>query len=199
MHLNTDELVDLAEGTRPESSVPHLVSCATCRQQLADARAMMSVAADVQVPEPSPLFWDHFSDRVRQALAAEPAPRRSWIGAMGWPRLLTVASFAMGALVVAVLVSSRGSAPSGPAPDTALTPAIADARPASDLLEPATPPDDPSLTLVAALTADMDWDTAEAAGLAVHGSAEHAVTHLNDEDLRVLRRLLAEELTHSGA
>ncbi len=40
---------------------------------------MMSVAAEVEVPEPSPLFWDHLSARVGEAVAAEQAPRRSWI------------------------------------------------------------------------------------------------------------------------
>ena len=70
MHLQPDELVDVAEGTRPESSVPHLASCEVCRLQLADLKATISAAADVEVPEPSPLFWDHLSARVRDAVAA---------------------------------------------------------------------------------------------------------------------------------
>src|SRR5256885_17264553 len=71
MHLNADELVDLAEGARPESSTPHLAACPQCRAQLAELRATMSAVADVHVPEPSPLFWDHFSQRVHDAAAAE--------------------------------------------------------------------------------------------------------------------------------
>ena len=39
MHLEADELIDLAEGARPESSAPHLAACAQCRAQLADLRA----------------------------------------------------------------------------------------------------------------------------------------------------------------
>jgi hypothetical protein len=75
MHLQPDDLVDLAEGTRPEASAPHLASCAECRRQLADMRAMMSAAADVDVPEPSPLFWDHLSARVSESVSGEGAPR----------------------------------------------------------------------------------------------------------------------------
>src|SRR5258707_1769981 len=71
MHLSADELVDLAEGARPESSAPHLAACGPCRARLNDLRAMMSAVADVDVPEPSPLFWDHFSQRVHDAAASE--------------------------------------------------------------------------------------------------------------------------------
>jgi len=77
MHLRPDELIDLAEGTRAESSAAHLAECAVCRLQVAELKAMMSAAADVDVPEPSPLFWDHFSARVHAAVADEtPRPSR---------------------------------------------------------------------------------------------------------------------------
>ncbi len=58
--------------------------------------------------------------------------------------------------------------------------------------------DDASLSLVADLARSMDADSAGEAGLAASGSAEHAVVHLSDPELRELRRLLAEELTHTG-
>ena len=50
MHLNTDELVDIAEGTRPESSAPHLAGCEPCRAQLHELRAMMSAAQESTCP-----------------------------------------------------------------------------------------------------------------------------------------------------
>src|SRR5258705_10923481 len=71
MHLNADDLVDLAEGARPESSAPHLAACPQCRAHLEELRGTMSAIADVDVPEPSPLFWDHFSQRVHDAVATE--------------------------------------------------------------------------------------------------------------------------------
>ena len=52
--------------------------------------------------------------------------------------------------------------------------------------------------LVADLSAELDLDPAADAGLAPAGSAEHAVTHMNDDELRELQRLLQQELTPSG-
>ena len=193
MHLQPDELVDLAEGTRTESSVPHLAACEACRHQLAELKAMMSAAADVAVPEPSPLFWDHFSARVREAVAAEGVPRRSF---WSWPRLaMPVAAAAMAGVILAVaLYTGPETRPDLPA--VAPTPAVA----SIDLLsDPQSPDDDTALTLVAALSSDMDLDGAREAGLAGGGSAEHAVTHLDGGELRELRRLLQEELARSGA
>jgi len=70
-HLTEGELLDLAEGARPESSAGHLASCEACRRQLMDLRSAMTAAAAVDVPEPSPLFWEHLSVRVREAVEAE--------------------------------------------------------------------------------------------------------------------------------
>jgi hypothetical protein len=203
MHLSADQLVDLAEGTQPESAAPHLASCAVCRRQLADMRAMMSVAADVEMQEPSPLFWDHLSARVGEAVAAEQAPRRSWIGAMPWTRLVApLASAAALVLLALVVTNSRGPATRGRAtigPPASSSPLSADAGTRTDLLSDSTGTEDASLTLVAALTADMDPERADEADLAGRGSAEHAVTHLNDGELRELRRLLTEALARPGA
>jgi hypothetical protein len=199
MHLKIEELVDIAEGTRGEASAPHLASCATCRRQLADARAMLSIVSETsgEVPEPSPLFWDHLSNRVAEAAAVAPAPRRAWTGALAWPRLLMPAlTLAMAALVIAVMVNSRAMTPRHAASPV---PGMADASSPRELLGEAGSADDPSLRLVADLAGNMDSDAAGVAVLASRGSAEHAVTHLNDGELRELRRLLAEELAHAGA
>ena len=107
MHLQPDELIDLAEGTRAESSATHLAECAVCRLQLAELKAMMSAAADVDVPEPSPLFWDHFSARVRQAVDAEGAPRRSF---WTWPRVVIPAVSVAAAVLAVAVTLNRGSA-----------------------------------------------------------------------------------------
>jgi hypothetical protein len=187
MHLRPDQLVDLAEGVRAESSVPHLAACQECRHQLADLKAMMSAAANVDMPEPSPLFWDHFSARVRGAVAAEGVPRRSlW----DWPRLMmpVAAAAIAGIILMIVLNTSRVSTPgTGTAP-------IAQDTSVELLLDSQAGSDDTALTLVSELSSDLDFDSAREAGLAPGGSAEHAVTHLNRGELRELRRLLQEEL-----
>src|SRR5256885_5364116 len=113
MHLQPDELVDVAEGARTEQSVPHLASCELCRHQLAELKALMSAAAEVEVPEPSPLFWDHFSARVREAVAAEGAPRRSF---WTWPRLVVPAvAVGLASLLLAVALSTDRATPPAPA------------------------------------------------------------------------------------
>jgi len=195
MHLQPDELIDLAEGTRAESSATHLAECAVCRLQLEELKATMSAAADVDVPEPSPLFWDHFSARVRQAVDAEGAPRRSF---WTWPRVaIPAVSVATAVLAVAVTLNRGGS---GNTPLPTVVPAPVALPVASvDLLADPQSAGDTALTLVAELSSDMDFETARDAGLAARGSAEHAVTHLTGSELRELQRLLQEELARSGA
>ena len=215
MHLTPDDLVDLAEGTRPESSAPHLVTCATCRAQLNEMRAMTSAVADVDVPEPSPLFWDHFSQRVHEAVANDTAnarlkPSRSFgsgarsliasaraaLIAFGGARAFQASILVVATLIIVVLAMSRTKAPFTPRP-----PAIADAG-SRDVWTDGVAPDadaDASLTLVASLTAGMDLESASEAGLAHDDTAEHAVTHMSDSELRELQKLLKEEMARSGA
>jgi hypothetical protein len=76
--------------------------------------------------------------------------------------------------------------------------AIADANVPAELLSDVAA-DDASLTLVASLTDQVDLETAREAGLAPRGSADHAIAHLSDGELRELGRLLREELARSGA
>lgn len=199
MHVNTDDLVDIAEGTRPEASAPHLTTCEPCRAQLRELRAMIAAAKDVDVPEPSPLFWDHLSARISETVAQESAnPGRSswWFGASGggqawrhahWIQATVIVA---GAVLLAVSVSLRAPAPSAPPATVA---ASADAAPGTELLDDGVG-DDASLRLVASLAEGLDFDGEREAGLAPRGSAEHAVIHMSAGELRELRRLLKEEM-----
>jgi hypothetical protein len=198
MHLTSEELVDIAEGTRSEASAAHLAGCDPCRAQLSDLRAMMSAAADVDVPEPSPLFWDHLSSRVSAAIAAEAPgtllpPSRELFRTLFGSRTLQLAVALAASLLIVVLVNGRRTVPAVvEAPGLTIADAVADP------LGVAADGDD-SLTLVASLTDGQDLETVREAGLAPRGSAEHAVTHMSDGELRELRRLLKEELTRPGA
>ncbi|MBZ5560421.1 MAG: hypothetical protein LAO77_24460 [Acidobacteriia bacterium] len=190
-HLKPEEIVDIAEGTRGEASAPHLSTCDICRAQLREMRAMLSTVSNVDVPEPSPLFWGQLSTRVHGAVAAE-RPRRSWADLWTWPRALVPAAVGIAVIVAAVILGSRAPIQPGPA-----APAAAfNAGNNADALDA---PDDPSLNFVADLTANLDWDAASEAGLTGGGSAEHAVTHLKDAELRELARLIKEEVARSGA
>jgi hypothetical protein len=192
MHLNTDELVDIAEGTRSEATAPHLAGCEPCRAQLRELRALMATAKDVDVPEPSPLFWDHLSARISAAVAADVNDARLrpsryvWLRA-GWFQASVIA---MAAVLLAVTVSLRAPAPVPPPVPMMV---VADTAPAIELLDDGVG-DDASLTLVANLADGLDLDEAREAGLAPRGSAEHAVTHMSAGELRELGRLLKEEM-----
>jgi hypothetical protein len=191
-HLTSVELVDLAEGTRAESSAPHLVTCEACRHQLAQLRAAMSTAEAFEVREPSPLFWDHLSARVHEAVAAEGRPRgQSW---SGWASRFTIpmAAGVLAALVLAALVTMRTSlAPESGGP--VLEPPTAIVRTTEPLAE------DASLALVADLAAGLDWDGATDAGLTMVGGADGAIKQLNAGERRELDRLLKEALAKPGA
>ena len=202
-HLTPEELVDIVDGTRDEVSAPHLTTCVSCREQLTELRSVMSAVSDVDVPEPSPLFWSQLSRRIGDAVAVEPVSRRPWW--LEWTRpqiLVPVAAAAVVVLILAVVSnrqtirdqqvlqqSAAVASATGPASDRPGDPAQSDALDNGD----------DSLTLVADLTASLDMNGAVAAGLTSKGSAEHAVTHMTSEELRALERVLKEELTRSGA
>jgi len=195
-HLSPEELVDVAEGLRAEPG--HLGECVACRRELESMRALMGAVADVEVPEPSPLFWQHFSARVHDAVAAEPQPRSRWFApAPGWRFALPVAALA--AAAVALLVVAPVRRPAASRTPVAVAAQPAPAAPASAPGEGAMPvaeTSDPSFLFVSDLTAGMDMDTALEAGLVSDGTGDHAIAHLSDDELRALAALLRAELAH---
>lgn len=190
-HLSPETFVDLLDGTVGEDAVPHLRGCDACRTQLAELRATWQAAVDTDVPEPSPLFWDHLSRRVHEAVAAEAVPAPRWWQA--WTRrpfVLAAAATAAVALVVAVQVSPI---PDGRVTDPAQAQAALSEAPALDPL-PALE-DDPSIGLVADLTSDLDVESAlPELGLGARGAADRALSELDADERAELRRLLAEEM-----
>jgi len=203
-HLSGDELVDLVEGLVSDADSPHVTSCDRCRGRLADLRAARAMVSEVEVPEPSPLFWKHFSARVREAVAQEPTPADGWWHRLwSWPGAIAPVS-AIAVLVLLFAVTFR--APSRTRPDApahvvpaAATTAAAPASVSLELLSDALIADDQSLALVADLTESLGWDAAADAGFVSDGSAEHAVTHMSAADLQQLERLLTEEMSRKGA
>src|SRR6266566_9777923 len=176
-----DDLADLAEGMRAESSAPNPPSCESCRQQLAEIRAVLANATDVDVPEPSPLFWEQLSQRVRRAVEAE-AGRTS--GRQRWQVAAFVAASAVAAVAIALLLNAN--MPTRPLPA---------ANVETSRSEPLGAADDPSLVLVADLAATLDWADIVALPLATHdGGTDEAVAELSRDELQQLRTLLEEEL-----
>jgi hypothetical protein len=78
--------------------------------QYDDLIAEIKTAGDV--PEPSPLFWNHLSARVRDAVAEEPIARAWW--SLYW-RPLAAAVGTVGFVVFLLLRTSAPAAPATPA------------------------------------------------------------------------------------
>jgi hypothetical protein len=197
-HLAEGELLDLAEGAQPEPSAAHLASCEPCRRQLMDLRSAMAAAGAVDVPEPSPLFWEHLSVRVRDAVDADGRPPGTgWL--LRWPSwraIVPIGALAMLALAAALML--RPAHESSTAANASAGSEVTDT--AADAGDLAQSPDDPSLTLLADLTSDLDWDAASEAGLAPRaGAVDDVVTSLSGGERRELHRLLQESLRPSGA
>jgi hypothetical protein len=196
MHLSADTLVDLAEGTRSEAAESHLQRCEACRRQIAELRAVMKAAAGVDMPEPSPLFWEHLSERVRRDVAAEAVPRRffdtSWLGiSSAWRIAVTVATVAIVAVLLGrVSREAQSIPPKSPALSTASDDALA--IPVADTV------DDPSLALVVDLASQMDSEAVVESGLSNHlGGLDEMVVTLTAGERGELRRLLKDELAKS--
>ena len=195
-HLAESERLDVAEGLGSDASASHLVSCEACRRDVEDLQAAMSAAAAVEVPEPSPLFWEHLSVRVRQGLDAEHGrPTIGWL-----PRWVSVGAIVpAGAVAMLVLVAAVVWGPSRESSTTAAPGAAVSAAMATGG-EMAPIEEDASFALLAALSAELDWDAAGEAGLAPRGEVvDRLVSSLSSGERGELHRLLQEALTPSGA
>lgn len=180
-HLTTDELVDALEGALISERQAHLDACEPCQVQLAELDAVLGETRNVAVPEPSPLYWEHLSARVRTAIDAEPPAAGGWSSWLRWPVLAPIAALALIVLALAVAVPREPVA----------TPEVAiNELPDASL--------DDSFAIVADLVGDMDWDTAMSAGLTVEpGAADLAVLELTAAEQQELTRLLQAELTRA--
>lgn len=185
-HLTSDELIDAAEGTLDPAHQQHLDTCETCRQQVADLATALGEALAVAVPEPSPLFWSHLSERVRTAIDAEPQVAGGWRQWLRWPVLAPIGALALLVLALGVALPRRQAVPA----------AVVMATEPADTHR--TDRADEGFALVADLVGDLDWDTAMSAGLGVApGAADRAVRHLTATEQQELTRLLMAELTRA--
>jgi len=202
-HLTPEQFVDLAEGTQPEPAVSHLAACDACRKELADLRAMMTAAADPDgVPEPSPLFWNQLSSRVRAGVEQDARPR-SWRERLMQPLLLVPSLAAALAMLLAVVLMPREALAPAPAPIPSTGIVVANATlPSLPPLAPLGATDDPQLTFVAAFATPADWDEmADEVALSAAGAtdADAVVGTMTIDEQRELQRLLAEEMAQPPA
>ena len=185
-HLRSDEFVDALDGTLGADRLEHLVSCASCRDELTGVQALMSdVKAAGTMPEPSPLFWDHFSARVRQATADVPAARRTAWWQSAWRPLAGLAAAAAVVAVVTVTLS-RPDVETGPAQRASLDPAPVEALPDET---------ESSLAFMSAAASDLSWEEARAVDLAPAArTVDSAIDRLTAAQRAELVKLIREDL-----
>jgi hypothetical protein len=175
------------DGTLAAARRAHLAGCDRCRDEVAALAATAVEAAEDGAPEPSPLFWEHFSARVSAAVREAPPARRgqAWWGR--WPALVPAA--AMAVLVAALVATIPAGGPlseAGPAGDAGVLDA--------PLIE-ADATTDAEWRALADLLGPIEWDTAGPAALSLQpGDAERALAGLTDDERRELSALIAGEL-----
>lgn len=199
-HLSPSEFVDFAEGTLAPAPAAHADACDACRAQAAVVRDAMRAAAAADVPEPSPLFWEHLSARVREGIAAE-QPRRVWSW-LGWRESLRLAA----AIAVVAAIASTTWLVRDAQRSREVAPAVQDrtaATPrAGQTVDADAGVDADNAEVWAVLTAvasDMAIEEAGAAGMKPHPAAvDRAVQEMTSAELTELGRLLQSELKRSS-
>lgn len=192
-HITPEQMLDIADGTRPAAEFPHVSSCTACAARVEEIARTIALAAEVDVPEPSPLFWDHLSDRIRNRVAREAAPDVAWwpTFASPWRAALASAAAVILALAVGVAVRRPVSAPETP------TVAIPESAIVESLV---TIDEDPALALLADLSTELDWDAASEAGLVpAQGTVDNVLVALTGDERNELQRILEEALAAAGA
>jgi len=198
-HLTPEQFVDLAKGTQPESAVPHLAACAACRKELADLRAMMTATSEVEIPEPSPLYWDHLSSGVHDAVAQEPGPQ-SWRERVMRPFVLVPSlGAALAALIFAVVVLNR-TAEAPAIPSLPFDSTVVATMPSLPPLAPLGTADDPQLAVVAGVATTAEWDEMmDEVAMSTADTSDAVASALTQDEQRELQRLLTEAIAQPGA
>jgi len=194
-HLSDSEFVDFAEGALDAGRAAHLDTCPACREQGETVRAALRSATSVTMPEPSPLFWDHLSARIREGVAIEPQVRRVW-----WRPGLIAALGCAAAILVAVGISIRERPDPRVVPQIAKSEPAVPASPATIVEQPAdAPATDAAWALLRDAASDIQFDDATEAGLNVRpGAVDSAVLDLTPAERDALGRLLQDAIRSRG-
>lgn len=185
-HLDEAQMLDAVDGRPAAAAASHLAACASCSARFDELRTVMVTVGDAEVPEPSPLFWDHFPTRVSRAIDASP-DSRAWLLARRW---LWGSAAAAGVVAVLLLLPMRRDV-AAPAPG----PTVSEAA-VSVALESA-PEDyesDEAWAMVRAVAEDVDYDEVRDAGLTPRaGAVERAAMELSTDERAELARLIEQD------
>jgi hypothetical protein len=221
-HLTDVELVDLLDGALAPPRARHLDGCETCRAKASAMRATLARAAEAEIPEPSPLFWEHFSARLEkgvEGVRVESVTPSGWFGwaqgaSLRWAmsgRSAMSGTWALsGALLMLLLVAVvwRVSAPRPASTVSAPEATVAATGPAEpDAFDPDL---DEAWALVRTVADDVardtpasdeiGWDAVATEGFGVRpGAVERAMVALTGDERSELLRLLQAETKQPGA
>ncbi len=180
-HLSPAEGVDALDGVLSSDRRTHLEQCPLCR---ADVAALAETARDLRssdVPEPSPLFWDHQAARIAEAVAAEPTRPAPWLPRLLWGGAVAAAGVAGLIVFVPHRVPSDVPAPS------AMT-AVAPSEASADV------ENDHTWTLLTTVGGDLDEESAVDALRPAPDTVDEAVGELDPDERAVLAGLLRDGL-----
>ena len=199
-HLTHDELVDALGGALTPERTRHLSQCPSCADELHERQRVLREVSGVDVPEPSPLFWEQFPAQVGRRLDVPDRRAASWWSpAIGWA--LTAALLVISLLGISMLRSTpspRPPAQSG-GTDTVTRPEPA-ATATLVALDTSDLDGDEAWAVVRSLATDLDYDAVTDAGMApVDGAVEHAAAALSATERAELARLLEDEMKRTGA
>jgi hypothetical protein len=136
------------------------------------------------VPDPSPLFWTHFSERVRQATATSSAARPAAWWQTAWRPL---AGIAAAAAVVALIVMAWTGRDDAPPPAQVLV----ESTPVDAFAEDG----DSSVAFLSAAASDLSWEEVRAADLAPRAQVvDGAIERLTAAQRAELVKLIREDL-----
>jgi hypothetical protein len=191
-HLTAIEIVDFLDGQLDTQRAAHLDDCAVCRAQADQLRATLEGTA-LDIPEPSPLFWEHFSTQVRDRVAKEQVEGTgltAWLAE--WPRTALATCAAIVLLTLAGATIIRRESPRSPEPT--VPPTAADALFTDDMAA------EVAWAEVQKAAERVGLDEAHQAGItAPQESAERAIRQLTDRERQELISLLEAEMKRSGA
>jgi len=195
--------VDLVDGVLPEVRAAHVDRCHSCRSQAAALRTVLTRAASDDVPEPSPLFWMHLSQRVKETVAEQAIDRGGWFAWLRqgrvWPAAAALATFV---LVVGIwgAMPTPGDRPIAPAAPMAASPSTATVSVGNDADIDDDIDADEAWALVRTVADDVPWDQTHDAGISARpGAAERIALQLTPAERKELARLLEDELRRNGA
>jgi hypothetical protein len=195
-HLTETQFIDVLETGVPVDSrlASHLAVCEACQAALAELTGGLADARAVTLPEPSPLFWDHFSRRVRAATSQETAA-----GQAGWRHLwqpLVGATLAVATLALLVVFRATPGTPLTHEPATPSGSIIAAVTPASGT-PVAAEVDDAGLNVVAVLAQDLRAEDLQQIAQPTTDATAAAIEDLTPAQCAEFIRLLKAQM--SGA